>query len=515
VNKVQVSGFLPSTRQANTVVGRQYQQARETEPMEQEVAVVVILYELRRRGTRPTGTRPSKEDDGDKHDGESMRNTAGPRDGQTVSTKQALIAELAQHSPGVGLDNIHPFMDINWLIEAFHRTRKDGSPGIDGVTWAVYEENLYANLKTLLVRVKSGTYRAPPVKRAFIPKGNGEDRPIGIPTLEDKVLQRAVVMALEPIVEQEFLDCSFGFRPGKSAHQALELIWRKTMDSGRTCWVIDIDIRKFFDTLDHGKLREMLSKRVCDGVITRLIGKWLSAGVMEDGVWHDVEQGTPQGGVISPLLANMYLHDVLDVWLAQVVPPYLKGRIQLVRYADDAVIICDRREDADMLMKVLPKRLGKYGLTLHPEKTRLVRFQQPVRADGKDLMGQPPETFDFLGFTHYCGLSRKGRWAVFRKTAAGRFARAVTKVGDWCKKFRCLSVREQHRALAAKIRGHYAYYGISGNFRALSSFVREVRKTWKRWLNRRGNDATFTYKKLNALLDRLPLPSPRIVHSNV
>ena len=441
-----------------------------------------------------------------------MGNTPVQSDGSAVSTKQARIAELMRLNKGLGLDNLHPFMDISWLMEAFERTRKDGAPGVDGVTWEEYEGSLFSNLAALLKRVKSGTYRAPPVKRAYIPKGKDEVRPIGIPTLEDKVLQRAVVMLLEPIVEQQFLECSFGFRPGKSAHQALERIWQKTMDE-RTCWVVDIDIRKFFDTLEHDKLREMVHKRIRDGVITRVIGKWLAAGVMENGEWHGMEEGTPQGGVISPMLANLYLHDVLDAWLAEVVPPYLKGRVHLVRYADDAVIICGRREDAEMLMRVLPKRLGKYGLTLHPEKTRLVRFQQPVNRRGEDRDGLPPTTFDFLGFTHYWALSRKGSWIVKRKTAKGRLARAVTRVGSWCKKVRHLPIREQHRALCAKVRGHCAYYGITGNFRSLANFIYVVERQWKFWLNRRGNAVRFTWDKLQALRARLPLPRPRIVHS--
>jgi RNA-directed DNA polymerase len=442
----------------------------------------------------------------------SMSNTPVPRDGSAVSTKQARIAELAHKNAGQGLDNIHPLMDLAWVTEAFHRTRKDGAPGVDGVTWKDYEGNLQSNLVSLLNRVKSGTYRAPPVKRAYIPKGNGESRPIGIPTLEDKVLQRAVVMMLEPITEQQFLGCSFGFRPGRSAHQALDEIWRRTMEV-RSCWVVDIDIRKFFDTLEHDKLREMVRKRVRDGVITRLIDKWLAAGVMEDGMWHEVEEGTPQGGVISPLLANIYLHDVLDLWLAEVVPPYLKGRVHLVRYADDAVIVCERREDAEMLMRVLPKRLGKYGLTLHPEKTRLVRFQQPVKRSGEDREGQCSSTFDFLGFTHYWGLSRKGSWTVLRKTAKARLARAIGKIGDWCKENRHYSIREQHRTLCAKIQGHCAYYGITGNSRSLSDFIREATRQWKYWLGRRSNAACLNWEKLQALLEWLPLPRPRIVHS--
>ena len=441
-----------------------------------------------------------------------MGNTPVQRDGSNVSTKQARIAELAQRHAGAGLDNTHPAMDLEWLFEAFHRTRKDGAPGIDGVAWADYEGNLESNLASLLSRAKSGTYRAPPVRRAYIPKGDGELRPIGIPTLEDRVLQRAVVMLLEPIVEKQFLDCSFAYRPGRSAHQALDRIWQATMEEG-TCWVVDMDVRKFFDTLDHGHLREMVRKRVRDGVVTRLIDKWLAAGVMEDGEWHGVEQGTPQGGVISPLLANLFLHDVLDVWMAETVPPYLKGRVHTVRYADDAVIICGRKEDAEMMMRVLPKRFGRFGLTLHPEKNRLVRFERPTRRVGRDRDGQLPMTFNFLSFTHYWGRSRKGKWVVFRKTAKGRLARAITRIGEWCRDNRSLTIKEQHQKLCAKIQGHCAYYGITGNYRSLELFVNEVARQWRTWLDRRGNDVRFTWGKFNALMEWLPLPRPRVVHS--
>ncbi len=442
----------------------------------------------------------------------SMGNTPAQCGGSAVSTGQARIAELAHQLSQTGVDNIHPFMDLAWLTEAYHRTRKDGAPGVDGVIWREYGDNLGSNLASLLTRAKSGTYRAPPVKRAYIPKGNGETRPIGIPTLEDRVLQRAVVMLLEPIVEREFLDCSYGFRPGRSAHQAVARIWKGVMDEGTT-WVVDVDIRKFFDTIDHGHLRAMVRKRVRDGVVTRLIDKWLSAGVMEDGAWRDVEAGTPQGGVISPMLANLYLHDVLDTWMAEVVPPYLKGRVFLVRYADDLLIGCERQEDAVMLLSVLAKRLGKYGLSLHPDKTRLVRFGRPTGRHGNDRDGKPPETFDFLGFCHYWGRSKKGSWVVMRKTAKGRLARAITRIGEWCQANRQLPTREQHKGLCAKVRGHNAYYGITGNYRSLSLFVREVARRWRFWLNRRGNDVQFTFVKLDNLLKWLPLPRPRVVHS--
>lgn len=430
---------------------------------------------------------------------------------ESVSMKQARIAELARRHAGEGLTNLHTFLDEAWLHEAFERTRRDGAPGIDGETWGSYAEDLRANLRSLLIRCKSGTCRAPPVRRVHIPKGDsGETRPIGIPTLEDRVLQRAVVMLLEPIVEREFLPCSYGFRPKRSAHQALDRIWRGTMAG--MGWIVDVDLRKFFDTLDHQHLRTSVQRRVRDGVVLRLIGKWLHAGVMEEGVRHEVDQGTPQGGVISPLLANLYLHDALDVWVEQIVPPYLKGRMFLVRYADDFVIGCERHEDAEMLYRLLPKRLGKYGLTVHPEKTRLVRFLRPVTRTGEDREGGTPMPFDFPGFTHDWEPSRKGMWVVKRKTASKRLTRALKRIDGWIRKNMHRPIRETHATLCQKLRGHYAYYGITGNIRCLQNFRWETGRRWRTWLKRRSGRGGFTWADFNQLLKWLPLPPVRIVH---
>ena len=304
---------------------------------------------------------------------------AGASKPGTVSTKQQRIAELAKQAPQMAFTSLNHHLDLVWLLEAYQRTRKDGAPGVDGRTAQDYSRSLLDNLTTLLNRAKSGTYRAPPVRRVHIPKDTGrETRPLGIPTLEDKILQRAVVMALEPIYEQDFRDCSYGFRPGRTAHQALRALWKQTMDLGG-CWLVEVDIQKFFDTLDRGHLRHLLRQRVRDGVLLRLIDKWLQAGVLEDGELTYPEAGTPQGGVISPLLANIYLHYVLDEWFEQVVKSYLKGRAFLVRYADDFVMGFACEEDARRVLDVLPRRSSKYGLTIHPDKTRLVRFTRPDR----------------------------------------------------------------------------------------------------------------------------------------
>ena len=440
---------------------------------------------------------------------------AGALEPDLVSTRQQRIAELAKQAPRMGFTSLNHHLDGRWLYEAYLRTRRDGAPGVDGQTAADYEANLRANLQSLLDRAKSGAYRAPPVRRVWIPKGAGsaETRPIGVPTFEDKVLQRAVVMALEPIYEQDFRDCSYGFRPGRSAHQALEALWQSTMRSDGG-WILEVDIRKFFDTLDHAQLRSLLARRVRDGVLLRLIGKWLNAGVLEDGALSYPEQGTPQGGVISPLLANVYLHYVLDEWFEQEVKPRLRGRAFLIRYADDFVMGFACGEDARRVLDVLPKRFGKYGLTIHPDKTRLASFRAPAR-DDRAASGPAgrPGTFDFLGFTHFWGWSRKGNAVVMRQTAASRFNRVVKAIAEWRRRNRHRPIPEQHATLSQKPRGHYGYYGITGNSRALATLRYVVTGVWRKWLSRRSWAGYFSWLRLERLRACFALPPPRVVHS--
>ncbi len=428
-----------------------------------------------------------------------------------VFTKQQRIAELAKQSPQMGFTSLNHHLDLIWLVAAFNRTRKSGAPGVDGQTADDYGLNLLDNLESLLDRAKSGAYRAPPVRRVRIPKGTGsETRPLGIPTLEDKVLQRAVVLALEPIYEQDFLNCSYGFRPGRSAHQALQAVWQQVMDLGG-CWLLEVDIRKFFDTLDHAHLRDLLRQRVRDGVLLRLIDKWLSAGVLEGLELTYPEAGTPQGGVISPLLANVYLHYVLDVWFEAEVKPRLKGRAFLVRYADDFVMGFACEADARRVLDVLPKRFGKYGLTIHPDKTRLVPFvRPPSRPAPPGVQRAPaPGSFDFLGFTHYWSRSQQGNWVVKRKTAGSRFHRAVRRIAAWCRLNRHRPLAEQHQALGPKLRGHFAYYGVIGNLPCLQRFRYAVLRVWRTWLSRRRRRGTWPWARFNELLRRVPLPWPR------
>lgn len=428
-----------------------------------------------------------------------MKGTPTP---DLISPRLQRIAELARQMPTEALRTLAHHIDTDFLREAYRRTRKDGATGVDGRTAAEYESNLDENLGQLLDRFKSGTYRAPPVRRVHIPKGNGKSRPIGIPTIEDKVLQRAVSMVMEAVYEQDFKDFSWGFRPGRRMHDALAGLRDWLMSRGGA-WVVEVDIQGFFDALPHAVLRDFLDQRVRDGVVRRAIGKWLNAGVMEDGVVHRGSTGTPQGGVISPLLANVFLHHVFDVWFEEEVQPGLRGDSFVVRYADDIVIACVSEEDARRVMNVLPERFGKYGLTLHPEKTRLVRFTRPTRRDN-DSTG----SFDLLGFTHHWAKSRKGNWVIKQCTARDRFRRSCQAASAWCRRHRHLPVEIQAKTLGAKLRGHYNHFGIIGNSRALGRFLQVVRRIWFTWLNRRSQKRHMTWGRFEALLERYPIPPP-------
>jgi group II intron reverse transcriptase/maturase len=434
---------------------------------------------------------------------------------QSISPRLQRIAKLAKQAPEAALTTLAHHIDIDWMREAHRRVRKGGATGVDGQTAEQYAVQLESNLRMLLDRAKSGTYRAPPVRRVSIPK-EGDDglRPIGIPTFEDKILQRAVAMVLEAVYEQDFLDCSFGFRPRRSAHQALNVL-RNELMAVEGGWVLEADIRKFFDTIDHAHLRDMLTRRVRDGVILRLIGKWLNAGVLTDGQLHRPEAGSPQGGVISPLLANIYLHEVLDKWFEREVKPRLRSRGTLIRFADDFVMVFALQEDARRVLDVLAKRLCKYGLTLHPDKTRLVHFRRPRkvqtrRGSGGDAQG--PESFDFLGFTHHWARSRNGNWVVKLRTSRARINRTLRRTNDWCRRHRHQPVVWQRDRLRAALLGHYAYFAITGNMRCVEQVRRGVVGLWRKWLNRRSQRRCMPWPRMYRLLERHALPWPSLMH---
>jgi group II intron reverse transcriptase/maturase len=344
----------------------------------------------------------------------------------------------------------------------------------------------------------------PEVWRTFIPKGDGKLRPLGIPSFEDKVLQRAIVMLLEPVYEMEFLGCSHSYRPHRSAHGALESLWRQVMDMGG-CWLIDADIKGFYDSVTHPGLKEMLNQRVGDGVVRRLVSKWLHAGVWEMGQVSYPEKGTPQGGVVSPLMSNIYLHEVLDKWFEEQVKPLMKGKAFMIRYADDFVMGFACKHDAERVLAVLGKRLAKFGMELHPQKTRLVDFRPEGNFGGGG-------SFDFLGFTHTWRMSRKGNPYVCRTTSKSRFTRAMDSIKAYCLKTLTLPIPEQLKGLARRLTGHFNYFGIIGNSRAIGRFAYETRRVLMKALRRRsGHHAhKWTWERLDQLMSSNHLPKPRV-----
>ena len=430
---------------------------------------------------------------------------------ESVSTKQERIAEMARRNPAMVFTSLNHYLDEEWLRYAYERTRRDGAVGVDGQTASDYEEHLEENLRSLLSRLKSGRYKAPPVRRAYIPKADGSQRPLGIPTFEDKVAQRAIVMLLGPIYECDFSDCSFGFRPGRSAHQALRHLRACIMEQGGR-WVLDVDVRKYFDTIDHQRLRELLALRVADGVVRKMLDKWLKAGVLEEGQWTRIDQGTPQGGVVSPLLANIYLHYVLDGWYEREVAPRMRKRSSLVRYCDDFVMVFENFLDCIRVLRVLGKRLERFGLSLHPDKTRMVDFRFK-RLNGERHPACQATSFNFLGFTHVWGKSRRGRTVVVQRTAKDRYARALRALHEWCRRHRHWPVTVQHAALSRVMKGHYAYYGITGNGHRLSWYGHAAQRIWRYWLSRRSRTGHISWERFyRGILARYPLPAPRIMH---
>lgn len=423
----------------------------------------------------------------------------------TVSTKLQQLAQQAGQHPDRVFTTVAHLVDVDLLREAYYRTA-DKAPGVDKVTKAQYGQDLEANLADLHERLRTGRYKAPPVERVWIDKEDGKQRPIGKPTFEDKVAQRAYAMVLSAIYEQDFLDCSHGFREGRSPHGALGALWEAAM-SKNIRWVVDADIQGFFDNIPHDQLREVLKKRVNDGGITRQIGKWLHAGVMEAGHLHYPEQGTPQGGVVSPLLANIYLHEVLDVWFEHQIKPLLKGSAFLIRYADDFVIGCELKSDAQRVLEVLPKRFARYGLTIHPEKTKMMPFGKPT-----PTWKQRNGTFDFLGFTHYWGKAKGRNWVIKRKTSKKRLKRAIKNLWTWCRDNRHRPFQEQYGTLCAKLRGHIQYYGIRCNVKALQAVVYKAMRAWRFWLHRRSHKKAMPWERFEMLETDFPLPKPRIVH---
>ncbi len=424
------------------------------------------------------------------------------------SPKLRRVQEKARDKPDERFTSLAHYITVEALRHAFEMVDPKAAPGIDGMTKEEYGRHLEQNLTTLHMKLREGKYRASPVLRRWIEKPDGGNRPLGLPTLEDKIVQGAVVEILNSIYEVDFYGFSYGFRPGRSQHMALQAL-QTVLQKGKVNWVLDADISKFFDSIDHKELMSVIRHRVIDRSLLRLIGKWLSVGVVEkDGRRVREKRGTPQGGVISPVLANIFLHHVVDTFIQQWRKEIARGEVYIIRYADDVIIACEHEEDARILLEALDERLTDYGLKLNKEKTRLIRFGRSCQEEGGPKSG----TFDFLGFTHITGKDRHGRYLVRRKTSRKRLNRSLKTVGQWCKRNRHSPVEWQWKMLRMKLLGHYNYYGVRGNFESLRRFRQGV---WKHWMNallRRSQKANR--QRIYMLINEIfVLPSARITHS--
>ena len=384
-----------------------------------------------------------------------------------MSTSLLRVVERARREPEGRFHSLAHLLDVPALERAFHRLRSDAAVGVDGVSKEDYGQALEAKLQDLHRRLKTKRYRHQPLRRVHIPKGSGRTRPIGISAVEDKVVQEAVREVLEAVYEQDFLECSYGFRPGRGAHDAIRAL-NRAVYQGKVSWILEADIESFFDSLDRTRLEEMLRIRVADGSLRRLVGKCVRVGVLEGEERTEPERGVAQGSGLSPLLGNLYLHYTLDVWFEREVKPRLGGEAVLVRYCDDFVIGFEQREDAQRVAKVLGKRMERFGLTLHSEKTRLIAFERP-KVGQRD--GKGPGTFNFLGFTMYWRRTRRGRWQMWCKTRSKGLRRFIGMVSEWCRRHRHLPVKVQHAALTRRLVGHFNYFGVNGNTRSLARVV--------------------------------------------
>lgn len=425
-----------------------------------------------------------------------------------MSTGLLRVAETARKYPTERLWALAHHLDVEALRRAFGRVRKDAAVGVDGVTKEAYGADLEENLRGLHGRLREMRYRHQPIRRVYIPKENGKRRPIGVSTVEDKLVQQALHELLEAIYEQDFLPCSYGFRPGRGAHDALRAL-DGAVEVGQARWVLEFDIKSFFDSLDRTKLKRMLEERIADESLMRLIGKCLHVGVLDGEQYTEPGEGTAQGSALSPILGNIYLHHVLDLWFEREVKRRLRGKSIFIRYADDGLFGFERRDDAEQVMRVLAKRLARFGLQLSPEKTRLVDFRQPTRNHRRN---GGPRTFDFLGFTVLWRRGYKSRqWLRTYKTRHARLARAKKALTDFCRRQRHRPVGEQHAALRRRLNGHFNYFGVRGNERSLGLLLLHAKRTWHKWLNRRSQRQRLTWTRFNSILRDYSLPAPRAV----
>lgn len=424
----------------------------------------------------------------------------------TMSPGLLKVMERAKRDPQAQLRGLARFIDEAALTRAFDALRKNAAVGVDGITREEYGQELASNIRDLHERLKAGRYRHQSIRRVHIPKEKGKTRPLGISSIEDKIVQQALREVLEAIYEQDFLSCSYGYRPGRSAHDALHALDRAAM-RGEMNWVLEADVKSFFDSLDRSKLKEMLRQRVADESLIRLVGKCLQAGVLDGEEYSEPESGVVQGSILSPLLGNVYLHCVLDLWFERDVLPRLRGKAHLVRYCDDFVIGFEREDDARRVMAVLGQRLERFGLTLHPDKTRLLPFQRPLKGTRKC---KGLATFDFLGFTLHWRRNRKGGWVLGFNTRKAKLRRVIVTLADWCRRHRHWPVKEQQAALTRRLQGHFNYFGVNGNLESLMKVQWAVKRAWYKWLRRRSNRKRLSWQRFSDIYRMFPLPEPRI-----
>ncbi|HZI28895.1 MAG TPA: group II intron reverse transcriptase/maturase [Gemmatimonadaceae bacterium] len=450
------------------------------------------------------GRRPTKE---------NTEQTTSPRTQCRTSESRGLpgVREVARREKRTRFTALLHHVTVGQLRDSFFALRRQAAPGLDGVTWQEYETDLDRRLVVLHQHVHRGTYRAQPSKRAYLQKPDGRQRPLGLAAMDDKVVQHAVGTVLNEIYEEDFLGFSYGFRPGRSPHRALDALWVGLMRK-RVNWVLDADIRGFFDSIDHGWMLKFLEHRLADRRLLRLIGKWLRAGVSDAGEWRKTEVGTPQGAVISPLLANVYLHYVFDRWAQHWRTHMASGDLMLVRYADDIVVGFEHRAEAEQFLRDWQTRLSQFGLALHPDKTRLIEFGRSAPANRKARGEGKPDTFNFLGFTHMCGTTRKtGRFIVKRKTIRARLSAKLREIKESLRRRWHEPVTVTGQWLKAVIRGHFNYYAVPGNMDSLNSFRTQVLWRWYRALRRRSQRRRLTWARFLRLVD-VHIPSARILH---
>jgi len=430
--------------------------------------------------------------------------------GPGASSALERVREVARRDKEARFTALLHHVSLGRLRAAYWAIRPQAAPGVDGVTWADYGQNLETNISDLHARVQAGRYRAKPSRRAYIPKADGRQRPLGIASLEDKIVQRAVVEVLNAVYEVDFRGFSYGFRPGRGPHHALDAL-AVGISRKRVNWVLDADIRDFFNQLDHSWLMKFLGHRIADKRILRLIGKWLAAGVIEDGNWSQTVEGAPQGASASPLLANVYLHHVFDLWVDWWRRRHARGDVIIVRFADDFTVGFEYEEDAQRFLVELRERLARFGLELHPDKTRLIEFgRHAARRRATRGLGKP-ETFDFLGFTHICGKSKSGRFWLRRITISKRMRAKLREVNDQLKRRRHQPVPVQGQWLRSVVQGHLAYYAVPGNTDAVAAFRTQATRHWHKALRRRSQRTRLNWERMSRLANRW-LPPARVKH---